>query len=1015
MSADALATAVGAGGSWREAVAPWMSSHAPPFLSLFFLLVVLGAQASRYETCPKVQPGMLNVHLVAHTHDDVGWLKTVDQYFYGIRNDIQHAGVQYILDSVVSALLAEPTRRFIYVEIAFFSRWWHQQTKATQEIVRDLVRQGRLEFANGGWVMNDEAATHYGAIIDQMTLGLRFLEDTFGIDGRPRVAWHIDPFGHSREQASLFAQMGFDGFFFGRLDYQDKKNREKMLEMEQVWRASTSLKPPAADLFTGVLPNMYNPPQDLCWDVLCDDKPVVDDPRSPEYNAKELVSYFLQLAAVQGRHYRTNHTIMTMGSDFQYENANMWFKNLDKLIQLVNSQQQANGSRVHVLYSTPACYLWELNKANLTWSVKHDDFFPYADGPHNFWTGYFSSRPALKRYERLSYNFLQVCNQLEALAGPVANSGPYGSGDSGPLREAMAVLQHHDAVSGTSKQHVADDYARQLAEGWGPCEVLLSNALARLSGSKEKFTFCRELNISVCPFTLKTTRFQVTIYNPLGRKLDWMVRLPVSEGVFLVKDPSGGTVPSEVVILPGSDSQQHPPELLFSASLPALGFSTYSVARVPGRSPKTHIRRHRPQSHALVIQNEYIRASFNPDTGLLMEIENLEQNLQLPVRQAFFWYNASTGNNESSQVSGAYIFRPNQREPLPVRHWAETRLVKTALVQEMHQNFSSWCSQVVRLYPGQRHLELEWTVGPIPVVDGWGKEVISRFDTTLETNGRFYTDSNGREILERRRDYRPTWNLSQTEPVAGNYYPVNSRIYITDGNVQLTVLTDRSQGGSSLSDGSLELMVHRRLLIDDARGVGEPLQEAGPDGQGPGLWVRGRHLVLLDSVRAAATGHRLLAEKEALAPQIVLSLGGGAPYHLGITPRMQFSALRRELPPAVHLLTLARWGPGMLLLRLEHQFAAGEDRNLSSPVTLDLRDLFTTFTITHLQETTLAANQPRDGATRLQWMQKTGHATKTVPSLLDPAAITLKPMEIRTFLASVQWEEDIQTRWHAPF
>lgn len=30
-------------------------------------------------------------------------------------------------------------------------------------------------------------------------------------------------------------------------------------------------------------------------------------------------------------------------------------------------QQQANGSRVHVLYSTPACYLWELNKANLTW------------------------------------------------------------------------------------------------------------------------------------------------------------------------------------------------------------------------------------------------------------------------------------------------------------------------------------------------------------------------------------------------------------------------------------------------------------------------------------------------------------------------------------------------------------------------------------------------------------------------------------------------------------------------
>ena len=46
------------------------------------------------------------------------------------------------------------------------------------------------------------------------------------------------------------SQMGFDGFFFGRLDYQDKWVRKKNLEMEQVWRASASLKPPAADLFT---------------------------------------------------------------------------------------------------------------------------------------------------------------------------------------------------------------------------------------------------------------------------------------------------------------------------------------------------------------------------------------------------------------------------------------------------------------------------------------------------------------------------------------------------------------------------------------------------------------------------------------------------------------------------------------------------------------------------------------------------------------------------------------------
>ncbi|XP_012496872.1 PREDICTED: lysosomal alpha-mannosidase [Propithecus coquereli] len=1009
MGSVARALLVRSGGCPRAA-GPRTSSGAlrpplPPLPCLFLVLLAApGARAAGYETCPTVQPDMLNVHLVAHTHDDVGWLKTVDQYYYGTKENYQHAGVQYILDSVISALLADPSRRFIYVEIAFFSRWWHQQTNATQEIVRELVRQGRLEFANGGWVMNDEAATHYGAIVDQMTLGLRFLEDTFGNDGRPRVAWHIDPFGHSREQASLFSQMGFDGFFLGRIDYQDKLEREGTQEMEQLWQASASLRPPIADLFTGVLPNIYNPPNNLCWDVLCDDGPVVEDPQSPEYNAKDLVNYFLRLAVSQSQHYRTNHTVMTMGSDFQYENANMWFKNLDKLIRLVNAEQ-ANGSRVNVLYSTPACYLWELNKANLTWSVKHDDFFPYADGPHMFWTGYFTSRPALKRYERLSYNFLQVCNQLEALAGPAANVGPYGSGNSAPLNEAMAVLQHHDAVSGTSRQHVADDYARQLAEGWGPCEVLLSNALAWLSGSKDVFTFCLNLNISICPLSQKAASFQVTVYNPLARKVDWMVRLPVTKGVFLVRDPNGRTVQSSVVVSPSTE-QKDLSELLFSASVPALGFSVYSVDLLTSRDAQARTPKPRPKnssSHILAIENEYIRATFSPKTGLLVEIENLEKNLVLPVQQAFFWYNASVGDRISSQASGAYIFRPSQQQPLPVRRWAQTQLVKTALVQEVHQNFSAWCSQVVRLYPGQRHLELEWTVGPIPVGDSWGKEVISRFDTSLETDGVFYTDSNGREILERRRDYRPTWNLNQTEPVAGNYYPVNTRIYITDGKVQLTVLTDRSQGGSSVRDGSLELMVHRRLVKDDRRGVGEPLLESGS-----GAWVRGRHLVLLDTVQTAAAGHRLLAEKEVLAPQVVLSQGGGAPYNLRAAPRKQFSGLRRELPPSVHLLTLARWGPGMLLLRLEHQFAVGEDslRNLSSPVTLDLRDMFSAFTITSLQETTLAANQPWATASRLKWRPNTGPRPRSTPYLLDPAAVTLEPMEIRTFLASVQWNEN---------
>ena len=122
----------------------------------------------------------LTVHLVPHTHDDVGWLKTFEQYYVGLNNSLQQAGVQYILDSTVAALIANPNRKFIYGEQAFFSRWWRYQTEETKQAVRQLVAERRLEFVNGGWCMHDEATTHYIDMIDQTTLGHLFILAEFG-------------------------------------------------------------------------------------------------------------------------------------------------------------------------------------------------------------------------------------------------------------------------------------------------------------------------------------------------------------------------------------------------------------------------------------------------------------------------------------------------------------------------------------------------------------------------------------------------------------------------------------------------------------------------------------------------------------------------------------------------------------------------------------------------------------------------------------------------------------------
>ena len=68
-----------------------------------------------------------------------------------------------------------------------------------------------------------------------------------------------------------------------------------------------------------------------------------------------------------------------------------------------------------------------------------------------------------------------------------------------------------------------------------------------------------------------------------------------------------------------------------------------------------------------------------------------------------------------------------------------------------------------------------------------------RYDTDIGNNGSFYTDANGREVLERKRDYRPSWNYTVYESVSGNYYPVVSRIWIKDNQKQMTILTGRGK------------------------------------------------------------------------------------------------------------------------------------------------------------------------------------------------------------------------------
>ncbi len=157
-------------------------------MNSFFLLIISFIFC---ETFSSKEP--ITVHIIPHTHDDAGWLNTFQEYFDG--TGYLNISVSNILDNMVYSLNEKLDRTFIYVEIAYFEKWYNNITEEKKQQVKEFIKEGRLEFINGGFVMHDEASSYYQHMIDQMRLGLLFLKREFNI--HPDIGWYIDPFGHS--------------------------------------------------------------------------------------------------------------------------------------------------------------------------------------------------------------------------------------------------------------------------------------------------------------------------------------------------------------------------------------------------------------------------------------------------------------------------------------------------------------------------------------------------------------------------------------------------------------------------------------------------------------------------------------------------------------------------------------------------------------------------------------------------------------------------------------------------
>ena len=500
------------------------------------------------------------------------------------------------------------------------------------------------------------------------------------------------------------------------------------------------------------------------------------------------------------------------------------------------------------------------------------------------------------------------------------------------------------------------------------------------------------LNMTICGHTTGTDTFTVAAWNPQGQTSTQMIHVPVVGGLgWTVQDLANqgeeGAAPLLSQTIPISERTLELPMLYLNSynmteeeqtawkkenansathvlsiqvTMPAMGYTTLVATRateesIDGRSdPSTLTTQPRlltKEEGTTKVTNGKYELEFDGTTGLMTSVTNLISNITTPLSIEWGWYNSSVGGctegiephdwSCDSQKSGAYIFRPNSSTffyPGPKQTpTVEIMTQDGDLVTEVRQTFSEWATHVIRLYKGDdelaSYIEVEWTVGPIPmdtpwmdaVVAGksnlWGKEVSMRYSTGLQSNGTFYTDSNGREMVkrvfnERGPSYPP---LNVTEPIAGNYYPINSMISLDDGCAELAIITDVAMGGASLRDGQLELMVHRRVQDDDSRGVQEPLNETmcgcndvgaddgkmgahGHEGDGgcvcAGLTVRGRHWLVLDTVEKTNELRRKASEKLSFPATLAFA-------NKALAPKVPtFTSLQEELPENVKLMTV---------------------------------------------------------------------------------------------------------------
>ena len=402
--------------------------------------------------------GAPTIHVIPHSHCDPGYRESFEDYW--------KYNVSFIIDSMLDALIKDQSRRFIWEDVEFLSIWWKQASNENRNVIKELHSAGQLEFTGGGWVMHDEADPSLFGILNQMFQGLSFLRQTFGT--RPSFEWHIDPFGHSLFMPELYSQLGYKAVVINRVPDKAKQSMRASKGLQFYWKYPSS----KFSIFTHVLDTHYEMPKELNGT-----------------NTASLVQELVPILKQRLKWFKTNQLMFPFGGDYSFLDAGTQFATMDAIIDYINANSSVYNMTMR--YSTLSEYFSALMTSAATYETRTDDFYPYVPcypcgasqcrdlpcQPLNqssaYWSGFYTSKPAQKlliRQHEARLKSLEVLNALyPSLTEQIMLSLELG-------RNTSALLQHHDAITGTSFPPAFDDYNLILNEAM----MVNDNSIAHL-------------------------------------------------------------------------------------------------------------------------------------------------------------------------------------------------------------------------------------------------------------------------------------------------------------------------------------------------------------------------------------------------------------------------------------------------------------------------------------------------------------------------------------------------------